>query len=207
MLDLIKTIFEKFSNYETNITDFEKMVNKYRIDRKKLLLIAFYILLLVGINSAVAFFLTHQYANLQSYVFITSMLVLFILIFFLGKKYAKIMGMIIAYTYLPIYLSIINIKLYYEGFSIVNIVFSILLFSFILLMYSSAYLFVRDTLTMGEAVGLTFILSEGDESINAKLISVTKNGDYIIQPADKDNQEVFLNRDFVKKVIYNKPKN
>ncbi|WP_215030986.1 hypothetical protein [Bacillus sp. ISL-37] len=74
-------------------------------------------------------------------------------------------------------------------------------------MYSSAYLFVRDTLTMGEAVGLTFILSEGDESINAKLISVTKNGDYIIQPADKDNQEVFLNRDFVKKVIYNKPKN
>lgn len=97
------------------------------------------------------------------------------------------------------------IKLYYEGFSITNILFATLLFAFIILMYSSAYIFVREKLTLGESAELIFVLAEESEPLKAKLISITKEGDYIVEPIDKENTELLLNRDYIKRIIYNKP--
>lgn len=206
MLDIIKSIVEKFLDLETNITDYEKMENKYKISRKKFIIMAFSLLLLISFNSSIAFFLTQDYARYQSQAFFGSLLLVVVLAIIVGRNHVKKVAMVIAYIILPVTLSILVIELYLEGFNIFNLCFIILLLSFILLMYSSSYIFVRDKLTMGEPVELTFIIGDIADPLTAKLISITKSGDYIVKLEGEEGQEILLNKDFIKQVIYDKSK-
>ncbi|AND39633.1 hypothetical protein [Cytobacillus oceanisediminis] len=203
MFDFIKSVAEKLLDYDTNITDYEKMENKYKINRKKLILIAFSLLVLISFNSAISFFLTHDFAGFHGHFTVGTLLVLLVAVFIFRQNHIQKVAMFIGYIILPVFISISLIKVYYEGFNIINLCVSIFLISFMLLMYSSAYMFVRDKFTMGEPVELTFIIADKDP-LKAKLISITKSGDYIIKIDGEEDQEILLIKDHILQIIYKK---
>jgi len=203
LLDIIKTIIEKLLNLETNITAYERMENKYKIGRRKFILLAASLLLLLSFNTTISYLLIYKYYDHMYLVIISALILISMLSIFLRRHLLKAV-MVMFYIVLPVFTKIQLVLMYTEGFSIENFFLSIILILFTLLAYSSAYLFVRDKLIVGDIVNLTFIVSDEHEPINAKLISITKQGDYIIQLTENEDEEILLNKDYVKKVIYRK---
>lgn len=204
MFDIIKTVIEKIFSYETNITDYERMENKYKVGRKKFLLIVFFLILLFSFNSSVPVLLTNFYSRWLPIILVSVLIIFLILPFIISKRHVPKLAMVVMYIIIPMLATLGLISLYYEGFTIFNFILAIMILLFTTLMYSSAYLYIRDRLSIGEEVKLTFVVSEENEPIEAKLISITRNGDYIIQPINNENEEIFLNKDHVRKVIFNK---
>ncbi|MBU5211090.1 hypothetical protein HYI36_25350 [Bacillus sp. Gen3] len=199
MIELIKSIFEKIFNLDTNVSDFEKMVNGYKLSRKKylflILILLFYVVIITTLSYLIAVKLG---GGVKSFALF---MILLCMVFFVGIKKPQTAGLLIAYLVLPIFLLSTIVNFFIEGLDIANVIFSLMLLGFISILFGSVYLFAIEKLTFTTNHKLTFVFDDST-TLEATLVSVTKNGDYII--SNKENEEMLLNKDFIKRVIYNK---
>lgn len=199
LIELIKSIFEKIFNFDTNVSDFEKMVNGYKLSRKKylflVLILLFYVVIITTFSVLIAIKLG---AGIK---FFGLFMIILCLIFFVGIKNVYTAGLLVAYLALPLFILTRIISFYIEGLDIANVIFSLMLLGFLSILFGSVYLFAIEKLTFTTNHKLTFVFDDST-TLEATLVSVTKNGDYII--SNKENEEMLLNKDFIKRVIYNK---
>lgn len=200
MFDLIKFILEKIF-IDTNLTEIEKAINTYKIERKKYLLLVFTMITYPTMIIYLSYLITTKFPH----IFLITVLgsVILTICAFLFKKHLMKFVYILFYLVFPLFLTTSILEMYFEGFNLQNFFLAILLASFLLVVYSSVYIFTKGQVTTKEDLRLTFVLSEGEE-IEAYLISVTKNGDYIIKVIGNDDKEVLLIKDYIKKIIYHK---
>lgn len=204
MLDILKTLFEKLFNFDTNITSFEKMQNKYKIGRKKWLLLCCTLFIHVSLIFSCSYFIYTKSPVDFTIIFILITFGLLPLTWLFHNHVGKLV-LILAYILFPIYLCTVIVSLYFNGLTIGNFFIAIILFLFLCLIYSSIYLFTVDKLTMRQNFKVRFELDNG-ESVDATLISITKNNDYIVN-LDGSDAEILLNKDYIRKIIYNKVEN
>jgi hypothetical protein len=199
MGDIIKLIFEKVFYYDTNISEFEKMINRYKITRKKTLLLYTILFIYVVVITGFSYLIQRFVPNLTILAF--GVLFLFFPAIKLFKSHPLKLGLILFYIYIPIALTTFIINMYFHKLSFENFTLSVVSIVSLTIVYSSYYLYILDKLTLKVNTQLTIVLSDNEE-ITARLITVTNSGDYIIKPLNNVEEEVLIMKDQVKKVIY-----
>jgi hypothetical protein len=200
MAHLLKFVFERLANFETNVTNFEKMENKFKISRRKnlllVLILSVYIMFIGGLS-----FTIHKYVPHLTLIAFVSIFLWFPIIYIFRKNKNPLrLAYIMFYIHLPILITTTLISFYYAGFNLERFLLAILLCAFLCVCYSSVYLFTIDKLTQTHNYELTFFLTE-NEVIIGKLVTVTSRGDYIINTEQAD-EEVFIMRHQIKKISY-----
>ncbi|KRF63389.1 hypothetical protein ASG99_04480 [Bacillus sp. Soil768D1] len=203
MIDLLKIILEK-ANIDTNLPEIERKINAYKIGRKKYLLLVLSLITYPTMIFYLSYLIMTKFPH--NYLISFFCIVVIFLCGFLFKKQILKFVYILFYLIMPFLFTTTILKMYYEGFDLPDFILVFILSSFLLIIYSSFYLFTVDILTTKDELKLTFTLSENEE-IEAILISVTKNGDYIVRLFAKEDQEVLIMKDYIKKITFHKATN
>lgn len=202
MWNIIRLIIDKLIGYESNVTDFEKMENSYRLSRKKtfwLVIIEFFYLVYIFVSSYFLLVLIPE-----NYIVLFFGVGVAVLIYFHTYKYQTLTYQI----YLPMLHGLFFGTFFFwplfefVWYKIILLVVSLPMLVFLLY---SVYLSLRKGLTKYRKYKLKFFISDA-EYIDATLISITPRGDYIIE-GDSPGEEVLLMRNSIKRIVYRKSDN
>jgi hypothetical protein len=212
MVEFLKAIpvVSKVLDIDTDIPEIEKIESQYKLDRKKTLLIVMSFLLYFLFTNTIIYYTTVWFSIFSLGIPLGILLIILILSFFIKDlfDFSKVlMPLIFSFVFNFMFTHFL-FRTYLDGFSFVNTILAILCITANYIFYWGIYETFRKKLTLKKEHDLTFVLV-GGEVIKARLISITKRGDYIIEiPNNNDfkDSEILLNRLEIQKVIYRKEK-